>query len=88
VLASSASLEGRRPGCCPSFEARKSAHLRMTARALERQCETNFGAAWEGSAVIPGRCEASNPEFKDSPMCNCTSGNLEIPGLVLRTIPE
>jgi hypothetical protein len=23
-----------------------------------------------------------------TPMCNCTSGNLEIPGLVLRTIPE
>src|SRR5450755_2841682 len=23
--------------------------------------------------VIPGRCEASNPESRDSPMCNCTS---------------
>jgi len=23
--------------------------------------------------VIPGRCEASNPEPRDSPMCNCTS---------------
>src|SRR5258706_3997023 len=22
--------------------------------------------------VIPGRCEASNPESRDSPMCNCT----------------
>src|SRR6266852_3211219 len=24
-------------------------------------------------AVILGRCEASNPESRDSPMCNCTS---------------
>src|SRR5664279_3605168 len=24
-------------------------------------------------AVIPGRCKASNPESRDSPMCNCTS---------------
>src|SRR5258705_14022926 len=23
--------------------------------------------------VIPGRCEASNPESRDSLMCNCTS---------------
>jgi hypothetical protein len=28
----------------------------------------------QNSAVIPGRCEASNPESRDSPMCNCTSG--------------
>jgi hypothetical protein len=34
-------------------------------------------------SVIPGRCEASNLRG-----CNCTPGNLEIPGLVLRTIPE
>src|SRR5260221_14255121 len=27
----------------------------------------------DGNAVIPGRCEASNPESRDSPMCNCTS---------------
>ena len=25
---------------------------------------------------------------REPQMCNCTSGNLEIPGLVLRTIPE
>src|ERR1700722_15768378 len=25
------------------------------------------------STVVPGRCEASNPESRDSPMCNCTS---------------
>jgi hypothetical protein len=25
-------------------------------------------------AVIPGRCEASNPESKDSPMRNCAPG--------------
>src|SRR5882672_7016364 len=25
------------------------------------------------STVVPGRCEASNPEPRDSPMCNCTS---------------
>src|SRR4051812_24771774 len=25
------------------------------------------------TAVIPGRCEASNPEVRDSPRCNCTS---------------
>src|SRR5258708_17976069 len=24
------------------------------------------------SVVIPGRCEASNPEARDSPGCNCT----------------
>src|SRR5260370_42704049 len=33
-------------------------------------------------AVIPGRCEASNPESRDSPMCNCTSAVW-----CLRTIP-
>jgi len=32
--------------------------------------------------VIPGRAK------REPQMCNCTSGNLEIPGLVLRTIPE
>ena len=32
--------------------------------------------------VIPGRCEASNPESRNSPVRNCA------PGLVLRTIPE
>src|ERR1017187_7383001 len=25
--------------------------------------------------VIPGRCEASNPESRDSPMRNCASGS-------------
>jgi hypothetical protein len=35
----------------------------------------------------------SNPSFRGdakhrTTMCNCTSENLEIPGLVLRTIPE
>jgi hypothetical protein len=35
-----------------------------------------------------------NPSFRgereaiEPQMCSCTSGNLEIPGLVLRTIPE
>src|SRR5258705_2201430 len=24
-------------------------------------------------SVIPGRCEASNPESRDTSMCNCTS---------------
>jgi len=33
--------------------------------------------------VIPGRRASGEPQ-----MCNCTSGNPEIPGLVLRTIPE
>src|ERR1700726_1110466 len=28
--------------------------------------------------VIPGRCEASNPESRDSPMRNCASGNLGV----------
>jgi hypothetical protein len=32
--------------------------------------------------VIPGRAK------REPQMCDCTSGNLEIPGLVLRTIPE
>jgi hypothetical protein len=34
------------------------------------------------SFVIPGRAK------REPQVCNCTSGNLEIPGLVLRTIPE
>jgi hypothetical protein len=29
--------------------------------------------AIEVRRVIPGRCEAPNPESRDSPMCNCTS---------------
>src|SRR5579863_9289630 len=33
--------------------------------------------------VVPGRCEASNPEVRDSPMHNCAS---EV--WCLRTIPE
>ena len=33
--------------------------------------------------VIPGREQSER-----TGMCNCTSENLEIPGLVLRTIPE
>jgi hypothetical protein len=32
--------------------------------------------------VIPGRAQ------REPQMCDCTSGNPEIPGLVLRTIPE
>jgi hypothetical protein len=36
----------------------------------------------KGVIVILGRCEASNFDV------HCTSENLEIPGLVLRTIPE
>jgi hypothetical protein len=32
--------------------------------------------------VIPGRAQ------REPQMCDCTSGNLVIPGLVLRTIPE
>jgi hypothetical protein len=35
------------------------------------------------SHVIPGREQSER-----TTMCNCTSENLEIPGLVLRTIPE
>jgi hypothetical protein len=35
------------------------------------------------ATVIPEREQSER-----TPMCNCTSENLEIPGLVLRTIPE
>jgi hypothetical protein len=31
------------------------------------------GSALKPKAVIPGRCEASNPESRDSPMRNCAS---------------
>jgi hypothetical protein len=31
------------------------------------------GSANKPTAVIPGRCEASNPESRDSPMRNCAS---------------
>jgi hypothetical protein len=37
----------------------------------------------ETIAVIPGRAQSER-----ATMCNCTSENLEISGLVLRTIPE
>ena len=33
--------------------------------------------------VIPGWCVSTRPQ-----MCNCTSGNLEIPGSMLRIAPE
>jgi len=33
----------------------------------------NFQTARKPIAVIPGRCEASNPESRDSPMRNCAS---------------
>jgi hypothetical protein len=36
----------------------------------------------DDKSSFPGRAE------REPQMCNCTSGNLEIPGLVLRTIPE
>jgi len=36
----------------------------------------------EDRTVIPGHAK------HEPQMCYCTSGNLEIPGLVLRTIPE
>src|SRR3982074_1473764 len=32
--------------------------------------QTSFASS---ELVIPGQCEASNPESRDSPMCNCTS---------------
>jgi hypothetical protein len=35
-----------------------------------------------GYAVIPGRAQ------REPQMRNCASGNLEIPDMVLRTIPE
>jgi len=35
------------------------------------------------SLVIPGSCVSTRPQ-----MCNCTSGNLEIPGSMLRIAPE
>jgi hypothetical protein len=40
------------------------------------------GALIDIIAVIPGHAK------REPQMCNCTSGNLEIPGLVLRTILE
>src|SRR6267142_1630510 len=40
----------------------------MSVEGQTRKC----GVA-ESHAVIPGRREASNPESRDSPMCNCTS---------------
>jgi hypothetical protein len=35
------------------------------------------------ACVIPGWCVSTRPQ-----MCNCTSGNLEIPGSMLRIAPE
>jgi hypothetical protein len=35
-----------------------------------------------------GSCHSGARRRREPQMCNCTSGNLEIPGLVLRTIPE
>ena len=40
----------------------------MSVEGQTRKC----GVA-EGRGVIPGRREVSNAEFRDSPMCNCTS---------------
>jgi hypothetical protein len=56
---------------------------------LDRPVKPDDDSSWWGSettkqsAVIPGRCKASNPEPRDSPMCNCTS---EV--WCQRTIPE
>ena len=36
-----------------------------------------------GDSVIPGWCVSTRPQ-----MCDCTSGNLEIPGSMLRIAPE
>src|SRR6202035_1748358 len=53
------------------------------ARMMRRDREAVSGRAWlfeirisslrPRGIVIPGRCEASNPESRDSPMRNCAS---------------
>src|ERR1700755_2464268 len=63
-------------GC---FWQTSGASRREIAEMCLRHCERSEAS----STVIPGRCEASNPESRDSPMCNCTS---EV--WCWRTIPE
>src|SRR5713101_627684 len=43
------------------------------APAMVRSRSGRSGFIIDGHVVIPGRREASKPESKDSPMCNCTS---------------
>jgi hypothetical protein len=48
----------------------------MTTEGVARSCVTAMSVSFRGDAK------------HRATMCNCTSENLEIPGLVLRTIPE
>jgi hypothetical protein len=50
--------------------------------ALGRRPDPASSKVQPNIIVIPGRAQ------REPQMCHCTSGNLEIPGLVLRTIPE
>src|SRR6478672_8181659 len=53
----------------------------MFSKSVSRdECKAGFGDFYtqivnadKPHMVIPGRCAASNPEPRDSPMCNCTS---------------
>src|SRR5713101_6191310 len=54
---------------------------RLSLRILTRVCAGSITK--QNCPVIPGWCADTRPQ-----MCNCTSGNLEIPGSPLRVAPE
>ena len=45
-------------------------------------------AAVEGGHGVTSQCHSGATRSGELQMFNCTSGNLQIPGPVLRTIPE
>jgi hypothetical protein len=62
----------RAPGIpCALYFRRGETILQNSGTARREIADAYVGL--DGNAVIPGRCEASNPESRDSPMCNCTS---------------
>jgi hypothetical protein len=66
--------KGQKAGCCSSFETRPVAAPRM--RATGRMVSVVVSIP---DAVIPGRCEASNPESRDSgPGADAPSRNDEL----------
>jgi hypothetical protein len=58
-----------------------SGALRGEGVNVRLELEVMFGI--EADSVIPGRCEASNPESRDSPMCiaHLRSGPADHPGM-------
>src|ERR1700704_3257604 len=44
-----------------------------SVHSMDWSVQDSVGTCSRLTTVIPRRCKASNPESRDSPMCNCTS---------------